>query len=182
MRPYRYVDLAVTPNGRLADSSPLGKGPRRLSDYEREIAHALMRKGHPESEAIAMARGLLNKAARAGRYGRGKAGAKTIAGARASIAQRKDFSNSYLDEKRDATGKWTGTFSLHPTEAAVMDAQEHLRRAGNALTRRNAKKKLAWRQFQRDAYLKTPEGARTLLDPRRASAKESYLSYLRSQR
>ena len=92
MRPYTYVDLAVTPNGRPADSSPLGKGPRRLSDYEREIAHALMRKGHPKSEAIAMARGLLKKAAKTGRWGdKGKAGSATVTGARVSIAQRKTF-------------------------------------------------------------------------------------------
>lgn len=50
-----------------------------------------MRKGHPKSQAIAMARGLLKKAAATGRYGRGKAGAKTRAGALASIAQRKTF-------------------------------------------------------------------------------------------
>lgn len=90
------VDLAVTPNGRPGDASPLAKpgykGKRRLSDYEREIAHALMRKGHPESQAIAMARGLLKKAALRGKWGRhGKAGAATRAGAAASIAQRKTF-------------------------------------------------------------------------------------------
>lgn len=89
---YRLVDLAVTPNGRPADASPLGKGPRRLSDYEREIAHALMRKGVPKERAIPMARGLLKKAAATGRWGdKGKAGAKTRAGAAASIAQRKTF-------------------------------------------------------------------------------------------
>lgn len=92
MRSLKYVDLAVTPNGRTADASPLGKGPRRLSDYEREIAHALIRKGHPKSEAIAMARGLLKKAAAAGRWGsRGKAGTATRAGAAKSIAQRATF-------------------------------------------------------------------------------------------
>lgn len=93
---YRLVDLAVTPNGRPGDASPLAKpgykGPRRLSDYEREIAHALMRKGMPESRAIAMARGLLNKAARTGRWGdHGKAHGPTRAGAKASLAQRKTF-------------------------------------------------------------------------------------------
>lgn len=93
---YHLVDLAVTPNGRPGDSSPLArpgyKGPRRLSNYEREIAHALMRKGMPKSRAIAMARGLLKKAARTGRWGdHGTAGAKTRAGAVASIAQRKTF-------------------------------------------------------------------------------------------
>jgi len=89
---YQLVDLAVTPNGRQADASPLGKGPRRLSDYEREIAHALMRKGMPKERAIPMARGLLKKAAKSGRWGdHGKAGARTVAGARGSIAQRKTF-------------------------------------------------------------------------------------------
>lgn len=82
----------LTPNGRPADASPLGKGPRRLSDYEREIAHALIRKGMPASRAIPMARGLLKKAAARGIWGdKGKAGAKTRAGAAASIAQRKTF-------------------------------------------------------------------------------------------
>lgn len=90
------VDLAVSPNGRPMDTSSLAKpgyhGPRRLSDYERGIVHALMRKGKTESAAIRIARGLLNKAARTGRWGdHGKAGAKTRAGARASIAQRSTF-------------------------------------------------------------------------------------------
>lgn len=89
---YRLVDLSVTPNGRPADSSPLGKGPRRLSTYERQIAHALMRKGRSKRDAIRMARGLLKKAAATGRWGdHGKAGKATRAGAVASIAQRKTF-------------------------------------------------------------------------------------------
>jgi hypothetical protein len=90
------IDLAVTPNGRPGDASPLARpgytGKRKLSNYEREIAHALMRKGKSKTEAIRMARGLLKKAASTGRWGRhGKAGAKTRAGAAASIAQRKTF-------------------------------------------------------------------------------------------
>jgi hypothetical protein len=89
--------MAITPNGRPGDTSPLAKpgytGPRRTSDYEREIAHALMRKGVPKGRAIAMARGLIRKAAATGRWGdHGKAGAATRAGAAASIAQRKTFS------------------------------------------------------------------------------------------
>lgn len=50
--------MAVSPGGRPADASPLGKkaGPRGLTDYTREIAHALMRRGIPESRAIAIAR------------------------------------------------------------------------------------------------------------------------------
>lgn len=92
---YHLVDLAVTPNGRPGDASPLAKpgykGKRKLSDYERMIAHAIMRKGVPESRAIAIARGQLNKAAH-GKWGRfGHAGKKTQAGAIASKAQRKTF-------------------------------------------------------------------------------------------
>lgn len=50
--------MAVSPGGRPADASGLGKpgSPRGLSDYTREIAHALMRKGVPKSRAIAIAR------------------------------------------------------------------------------------------------------------------------------
>lgn len=88
---YSLVDLAVTPNGRPADASPLGKGKRKLSDYEREVAHALMRKGVPKARAIPMARGIIDRAAKTGRWGRGKAGTRTRAGAAASIAQRKSF-------------------------------------------------------------------------------------------
>lgn len=93
---YQLVDLAFTPNGRPGDASSLARpgytGKRKTSDYEREIAHALMRKGKTKSQAIAMARGLLNKAASTGRWGdKGRAGAKTRAGAAASIAQRRAF-------------------------------------------------------------------------------------------
>lgn len=50
--------MAITPGGRVGDATPLGKpgGKRRLSDYTREIAHALVRAGHPKGEAIAIAR------------------------------------------------------------------------------------------------------------------------------
>lgn len=86
-------DLAVTPGGRVGDASPLArpgyKGGRKLSDYEREVAHALMRKGVPRQRAIIMARGIINKAAATGRWGKGKARPQVVAGAVASIAQRK---------------------------------------------------------------------------------------------
>lgn len=50
--------MAISPGGRPADASPLGKkgGPRGLTDYVREVAHALMRRGVPEGTAIAIAR------------------------------------------------------------------------------------------------------------------------------
>jgi predicted ABC-type ATPase len=90
--------VALTPGGRVGDASPLArpgyKGKRKLSNYEREVAHALMRKrGMPKSRAIAIARGVINKAAATGRWGRGKkASAPVRAGAVASVAQRHSFS------------------------------------------------------------------------------------------
>jgi hypothetical protein len=77
----------------MGDTSPLGKsGKRKLSDAERGIAHALMRKGHSKTEAIRMARGLLKKAAASGRWGdHGRASKVTRAKALVSIAQRKTF-------------------------------------------------------------------------------------------
>lgn len=55
--------MAITPGGRPGDASPLGKkgGPRRLTDYTREVAHALMREhGWDESHAIAAARNAIS--------------------------------------------------------------------------------------------------------------------------
>jgi hypothetical protein len=90
------VDLAITPGGRQGDASPLGKkgSKRKLSDYEREVAHALMRKGKSKRDAIKMARGIINHAAATGRWSKGKAKPNVVAGAQASIAQRKSFSNT----------------------------------------------------------------------------------------
>lgn len=50
--------MAISPGGRPADASPLGKpgSARGLTDYVREVAHALMRKGVPKGHAIAIAR------------------------------------------------------------------------------------------------------------------------------
>lgn len=88
----------LTPGGREGDASPLGKGKRKLSDYEREVAHALMRRGvQPKSRAIAMARGIIDRAATSGRWGRGKkASPNVVAGAVASVAQRKAFSGATI--------------------------------------------------------------------------------------
>lgn len=87
---YRLVDLS------MGDTRPLArpgyKGGRKLSDAERGLAHALMRKGTPKHKAIRMARGLLKKAARSGRWGdHGVASKRTRAKAALSIAQRKTF-------------------------------------------------------------------------------------------
>jgi len=90
-----YVDLAITPGGRVGDASPLGKpgSKRKLSDYEREVAHALMRKrGMSRKRAIMIARGVIDRAAKTGRWGRGKKASPQVrAGAVASVAQRKTF-------------------------------------------------------------------------------------------
>lgn len=97
-------DLAITPGGRVGDASSLAKpgytGGRKLSDYEREVAHALMRKrGIPRKVAIVMARGIIDRAAKTGHWGRGKhASAAVRAGAVASVAQRKSFSNERVND------------------------------------------------------------------------------------
>jgi hypothetical protein len=90
------LDLAVTPGGRPGDASPLARpgyhGKRKLSDYEREVAHALMRKGTERRRAIMMARGIIRNAAIRGKWGRGHVRNPAVAaGAAASIAQRKAF-------------------------------------------------------------------------------------------
>lgn len=79
------TDLAITPGGRVGDASPLGtKGPRKLTDYEREIAHALMRKrGMSKSHAIAVAKNATKRWAAGG----GKVRPQVRAGAAASLAE-----------------------------------------------------------------------------------------------
>lgn len=64
----RMMDQAITPGGRVGDASPLGThGPRRLDDYVREVAHALMRKhGWSRSHAIAVAKNSLKRWRRGG--------------------------------------------------------------------------------------------------------------------
>jgi hypothetical protein len=103
------ADLAITPGGRVGDASPLGKkgSKRKLSDYEREVAHALMRKrGIPKAKAIPMARGIIRNAATKGKWGKGRASANVKAGAAASIAQRKSFTNNRAQEMDLAVAKW----------------------------------------------------------------------------
>lgn len=100
--------MAITPGGRVGDASPLGKGKRKLSDYEREVAHALIRKGHSKSQAIRIARGVIQRAAATGRWGRGNAKPNVVAGAAASIAQRKAFSHAHsADGSEDIKLDWT---------------------------------------------------------------------------
>lgn len=83
--------MVLTPGGRVGDATPLGKGKRKLSDYEREVAHALMRHGKSKRDAIRIARGVIDRAAATGRWGRGKAKPNVRAGAVASVAQRATF-------------------------------------------------------------------------------------------
>lgn len=71
------------------DRSPLGPGALfrtpglRLPGYIREIAHALIRSGHPKSNAIQLAIGTAQRWAR----GEGKVKAGTRAKAAAAIAE-----------------------------------------------------------------------------------------------
>lgn len=114
--------MAITPGGRVGDASPLGKGPRKLSDYEREVAHALMRRGIPKERAIPMARGIINRAATTGRWGRGKkASPNVVAGAVASVAQRKAFVGEHklANEPRYRHG-WVPLDADHAAIAAKM--------------------------------------------------------------
>ena len=100
--------MAITPGGRPGDASPLGKGKRRLTNYEREVAHALMRHGHSKRDAIRIARGVIDRAAATGRWAGGKAKPNVRAGAAASVAERGalNFSHTVRDELRDMFGRW----------------------------------------------------------------------------
>lgn len=94
--------MAISPGGRPADASGLGKpgSARGLSDYTREIANALIRKGMPKSKAIAIAR-----ASEAKRFSHSKNPA-IAAAAVAAVAQdhvldhrkrgRRDLSNATI--------------------------------------------------------------------------------------
>lgn len=86
------IDLAISPGGRPADASPVGTpgGQRNwvdkaggLPSYVRMVAHALMRQGKSESQAIQMAIGVLKNWA----SGRGNVSPKVRAVAAAAIAQ-----------------------------------------------------------------------------------------------
>lgn len=89
--------MAITPGGRVGDASPLGKsGPRRLDDYVREVAHALMRDhGYDRHMAIKIARGVIRNAAATGVWARkGMAKPNVRAGAVASLAHQKMLDHS----------------------------------------------------------------------------------------
>lgn len=85
--------MAITPGGRVGDASPLGAGPgpRRLDDYVREVAHALMRDhGYTKAHAIRIARGVIDRAAATGVWARkGMAKPNVRAGAVASAIHQK---------------------------------------------------------------------------------------------
>lgn len=57
--------MSITPGGRIGDASPLGtKGlfgipGEELDPFIRQVAHAMIRKGHPKSQAIKLAVGIL---------------------------------------------------------------------------------------------------------------------------
>lgn len=80
----------ITPGGRVGDASPLGRkgGPRRLDDYVRAVAHALMRKrGFTKSHAIATAKNALKRWRRGGGHVRPqvRAGAAAHLGIQAGL-------------------------------------------------------------------------------------------------
>jgi hypothetical protein len=85
------VALAVSPGGRPADDSPFSSSTTDnwvakaggLPTYIREVAHAMVRKGHDESKAIEMAVGIVRNWAE----GKGKVSAKVRAAAAAAIAE-----------------------------------------------------------------------------------------------
>lgn len=81
--------MAITPGGRVGDASPLAKpgnhGPRRLDDYVRMVAHALMREhGYSKSHAIAAARNALKRWSAGG----GKVRPQVRAGAAGALAHQ----------------------------------------------------------------------------------------------
>lgn len=90
---------AVTPGGREGDDSPFSSSTTSnwvarqggLNPYVREVAHALVRKGHSESQAIQIAWGVIRNWAE----GKGKVSAKVRAGAAAAVAD--------MDRKRAAS-------------------------------------------------------------------------------
>lgn len=87
--------MAISPGGRPADASPVGHGGKNwvtkvggLPTYIREIAHALLRRGHPESTAIAEAVAAVKRmAAGIGPNGRGHVTGKVQAAAAAAVAE-----------------------------------------------------------------------------------------------
>lgn len=133
--------MAITPGGRPGDSTPLGKkpGPRQLTDYTREIAHALMRKyGWDESHAIAVARNAQKKWRRGGGKVRPqvRAGAAKSLGEQAVLDHVKSLANGKSMNKQDTTlavkqrpgsiakGPGAGKFPI--TDQASLDAAVHL--------------------------------------------------------
>lgn len=133
--------MAITPGGRPGDSSPLSKkpGPRQLTDYTREIAHALMRKyGWDESHAIAVARNAQKKWRRGGGKVRPqvRAGAAKSLGEQAVLDHVKSLANGKSMNKQDTTlavkqrpgsiakGPGAGKFPI--TDQASLDAAVHL--------------------------------------------------------
>lgn len=98
-RKQSIMSKAITPGGRVGDASPLGKpgGPRRLVDYIREIAHALMRNGMSESHAIAVARSALARWA----SGAGNVSPKVRAAAAKALAEQQALDKGRRVAKHD---------------------------------------------------------------------------------
>lgn len=97
------IEKAITPGGRVGDDSPLAKpgykGPRRLPNYIRMVAHAMERKGHPKGEAIHLAIGIVENWA----SGQGKVSAKVRAAAAKAVAEWRALNAKKSVSKADQT-------------------------------------------------------------------------------
>lgn len=97
------IEKAVTPGGRVGDDSSLAKpgykGPRRLAKYVRMVAHAMMRKGHSKSQAIRLARGIIENWA----TGKGDVSPKVRAAAIKALAEQKALDKGATIAKTEAT-------------------------------------------------------------------------------
>lgn len=95
--------MVPTPGGRMGDTSSLAKpgydGPRRIAKYIRMVAHAMMRKGHPKSQAIRLARGIVQNWA----SGQGDVSPKVRAAAIKALAEQKALDKAGSVAKSEQT-------------------------------------------------------------------------------
>lgn len=119
-RASRDLDLAITPGGRVGDASPLGtKGPRRLDDYVRIVAHALIRKGFSKSHAIATAKNSLKRWRRGGGHVRPQvqAGASAHLGIQEALDKRRGGRTANLSVPAPASAQDGPRVTLGPVTA-----------------------------------------------------------------
>lgn len=109
----------ISPGGRPADKSNLAKpgykGPKRIPNYGRMVAHALMRKGMPKGRAIGMARGILKNWA----SGQGEVSAKVRAAAVKALAEW-----AMLDKKASVSKAEQSTWDFDQYQEIVKQLRE----------------------------------------------------------